>query len=136
MNITGSASVTGHTIDVEFTQAQIDGVGNTAGIDAQDSLKATINVSSLSQIGDTVTATYTIINNEPDLNADVTAGTITGANQYFSVTATGVTGMTVDRLFSKYEFVVAYKDKRREVIENTILLVVACLYIMLIFCQF
>lgn len=51
-------------------------------------LNATINVDGLTTTGDKATATYTILNDSPELSAALKVGTITNSNEeYFKVTA-------------------------------------------------
>lgn len=81
---------------VEFTNAEVDGTGNTATIG--DGLIATLDVKSLKTVGDTVTATYTVTNKSKagvnaTLSSPVVAYTEGGsANGYYE--ATGVLGTT------------------------------------------
>ena len=85
LNVTGDATVKAHTMNVIFTGATIDG-GNENTALITDGLNATIDVKSLSKIGDEVTATYTIKNNEPDLDAEVSQISATVDKQeYFTV---------------------------------------------------
>ena len=44
--------------------------------------------------------------------------------------------MILEKTYSKTNFVVAYKDKKQEIIGNTLLLIIMALFIMLISCQF
>lgn len=54
--------------------------------DAEETYRhATINVHDLTANGETVTATYTIINESPDLNAALTATTTNSNTDYFEV---------------------------------------------------
>ena len=44
--------------------------------------------------------------------------------------------LILEKLYSKSDFAIAYSDKKKEVISNTVLLVIVTLIIMLISCQF
>ena len=77
---------------VEFTDATVDGTGNTATIG--NGHTATLDVKSLKSVGDTVTATYTITNKSKagvaaTLTEPAVAYTEGGtANGYYEATAT------------------------------------------------
>lgn len=110
LNITGSASATvsdenfkvkfDDTVDPTFDKTAVSAnstnVVVTPSLDVDDEHEATLSVSGLTTMNDTVTATYTIVNNSPELSALITAGTITNTNEeYFAVTSVVNTPATV-----------------------------------------
>lgn len=42
----------------------------------------------------------------------------------------------LERNYSKYDFIISYKDKKKEIVKNTLLIIILTLFIMLISCQF
>lgn len=88
LNITGTATVADSTLNVKFTGTPVTGgKGTTTATIADDALAATIKVEGLTKVGDTATATYTILNNESDLNAKITEVEISNdKTNYFEVT--------------------------------------------------
>lgn len=107
LKITGSASATpsDSNFKVKFTgtpetdATNVSSASTNATVTASvtDDLNATIDVSGLTTTGDYVTATYTILNDSPELAATLAVGEITKAvktsaatdsTDYFNVTAT------------------------------------------------
>lgn len=88
INGTASATISDANFKVKFTGTPTvsDATKVTAAV--TDDLNATIDVTGLTAKGDKATATYTILNDSPDLGATLTATTsLTGTNaDYFNVT--------------------------------------------------
>lgn len=75
---------------VVFTDASIEGTGNTATVGT--GTEATLHVETLTSVGDTATATYTITNqSQAGINASLSNPAVTytedAANGYYEVTA-------------------------------------------------
>lgn len=91
LSIAGTAEMKNVDLDVFFTETKSVDVGTTnATVVATPDvggLTAEIEVTDLERVNDTVTATYTIKNNETDVAAEITQGTITvDKSEYFQVT--------------------------------------------------
>ena len=96
MTITGSASAQSEDLAVKFSAVT---TSNNSKVDAKinaDTLTGTVTVSSLG-LNESQTVTYTIQNNETDVNASVIESTLTNSNpEYFEVTSDISTAKTVD----------------------------------------
>lgn len=90
LTISGSASVAESTLDVVFTgETEKGGAGVTTATATTNGLTATINVTGLTAINDTATATYTIQNRETDLAASISKKAIENdKGEFFEVTTT------------------------------------------------
>lgn len=94
LTISGTASVEESNMDVEFTDA-VEGSAKVTEATIGDGLHATIKVEGLSK-GETVTATYTITNNDDALTALVTEKSIVVTKDaYFTVKTDLGTGKTI-----------------------------------------
>ena len=94
LSISGTASATtnNENFKVKFEGTPVTDKTNapssTVEATVTNDLTATINVSGLTTTNDTVTATYTIKNESPELSADLAVGSIANDNAvYFEVTA-------------------------------------------------
>lgn len=87
LNITGSASVQASDLNVSFTGTTTTSSSSKVTASASaDSKNATISVTGLT-LNEPVTATYTVINKETDVNAKIGTPTITNPKStYFKVT--------------------------------------------------
>ena len=96
LTIGGDASVAEVDLDVKFTNVTTSPGTTNATVDAEitSDTTATIDVTDLERVGDEVTATYTIKNNETDLSATLAVPEVVVSNTtYFEVT----TDMTAAR---------------------------------------
>ena len=86
LSIDGSASVTNRDLAVSFTNAGATGATCTAAA-VNGELEADLTVTGLSAVGQSVTATYTIQNEEDDLDALISLNTVDNpGDQFFEVT--------------------------------------------------
>lgn len=96
LTIGGTASVADSQMNVEFTKA-VEGNDKVTATIGDDHLTATIAVNDLEEVGETVTATYTIKNNDTSLSATITEKSITvNPSGYFTVTTSLGSGKTVE----------------------------------------
>ena len=90
LNITGNANAAADKSNfvVRFTGTPTvsDSSKVTAKLNAEDQLKATMDVNGLTAKGDTATATFTIANNSADLSAALSAESTCSNTEYFKVT--------------------------------------------------
>jgi len=91
LDITGSAKVADSTLKVAFNgETSVSDSGKVVAEAEDDTLTASITVTGLSKVGDSVTATYTIKNEETDLDAsyivDPEKGIENDQEDYFTVT--------------------------------------------------
>lgn len=95
MTISGSAAATTEDLNVEFISATTSNEEKiTAGINT-NSLTANIRVTSIS-LNETLTATYTIKNNETDVDALIKTTEIINSNsEYFEVTTDAATEKSI-----------------------------------------
>lgn len=91
LTINGTASTTNRDLAVSFTDATSVNAGSTGAtvvataVDGE--LEADLTVTGLSAVGQSVTATYTIQNEEEDLNAVISLGTVDNpGSDFFEVT--------------------------------------------------
>ena len=96
MTISGTAAAATEDLDVEFVSATTSNSTKVkAGVNT-DTLTANITVSDI-VLNETLTATYTIINNETDVNATIQTTNIANSNsEYFTVTTDASTAKTVN----------------------------------------
>lgn len=76
-----------------------DSTKTTCKVVYTDDYNATIDVKGLAELGDTVVITFTVVNDSEDLDADIAAAVLTGAdgtstyaNDYFKVEVSDTTG--------------------------------------------
>lgn len=94
LTIGGTASVKDSQMNVKFTAAVAG--SNKVTATKSDDLNATIAVSNLERVGEEVTATYTIKNDDTSLSAIITERSIVvDQSDYFTVTTDLGTGKTV-----------------------------------------
>jgi len=91
LDITGSATVADSTLKVAFNgETQVSDASKVTATAEDDSLSASITVTGLTKVGESVTATYTIKNEETDLDASYTLdeekGIENNQEDYFTVT--------------------------------------------------
>lgn len=95
LTIGGTASVADSQMNVEFTKA-VEGNDKVTATIGDDHLTATIAVNDLEEVGETVTATYTIKNNDTSLAATIAQKSVTvDPSGYFEVTTDLGTGKTL-----------------------------------------
>ncbi len=89
LNINGEATATPSDTNfaVEFTGTPTTSDEDKVIATITGDLTATMNVSGITAKGDTVTATYTILNTSPDLTADLVASITNSNEEYFNVTS-------------------------------------------------
>lgn len=91
LTIGGTASVAESTLKVSFNgTTATDGAGTITAEAVKGALTADITVTGLTAVGDIATATYTIQNEETDLNASITKQTITNDKETFFEVTTSV----------------------------------------------
>jgi len=91
LDITGSATVADSTLKVAFNgDTEVSDSTKVTASSVDDSLSASITVTGLTKVGESVTATYTIKNEETDLDANYTLdaekGIENSQEDYFTVT--------------------------------------------------
>lgn len=90
LNIDGTASVKSENLKVSFNGVtEVSDEGKVVANSTDNSLDATISVSDLT-LNEIVTATYTIKNEETDVNANITKKTITNDKEEFFEVTTSV----------------------------------------------
>lgn len=90
LNIDGTASVKSENLKVSFNGVtEVSEEGKVVANSTDNSLDATISVSDLT-LNEIVTATYTIKNEETDVNANITKKTITNDKEEFFEVTTSV----------------------------------------------
>lgn len=97
LDITGTATVADSTLKVAFNgETEVSDETKVTATSVDDSLSASITVTGLTKVGESVTATYTIKNEETDLEASYTLATDNGIENsnpdYFTVTTDVDTG--------------------------------------------
>ena len=106
--IQGTASSDSHNLDVFFNGTVVSNTSGASGnvtvtpAATNGTLAATIDVTGLENVGDYVTATYTIKNNESDLKAKIELDTDKGTNgivnnktEFFTVTSDSIEGSPI-----------------------------------------
>lgn len=88
LNIGGTATVAASELNVSFNgTTSVSDVGKVTATAVADGLNANITVTNLSEVNQSVTATYTIQNKEKDLKASILKNEITvSKEEYFDVT--------------------------------------------------
>ena len=123
LNISGTAaadpSQSNFKVMFSGTPEVSDSTYVTAGI--TDDMNATINVSGLTQKGETVSTTYTVQNASTDLSADLSAAITNSNTEYFTITSElGKTSLTAGEATTVTLIIELIKTPLSESVSSTI----------------